>query len=115
MTKVANLTLAQLAVQTTLPTGAQPCSLTDDNGSLCHGYEMPGGVLRVLAVITSSAADQATMNTATAAAATEDNKRTNAMTAVRAEVTRIRNIAAGSRTALEKFELGIAYLVLKEE
>jgi hypothetical protein len=42
-------------------------------------------------------------------------KRQNAITAVRAEVTRIKAIAAGSRTTTEKAFLGLAYLVFTEE
>ncbi len=48
-------------------------------------------------------------------ASNTSNKRQTAITAVRAEVTRIKAIAAGSRTTTERAFLGLAYLVFTEE
>jgi hypothetical protein len=88
--------------------------VTEADG-ISHAWQMPDASIKAQMLMTPSAAKLAEFAAIAAAQAAVNTKRQTAITAVRAEVTRIKAIAAGSRTTTERGFLGIAYLVFTEE
>jgi hypothetical protein len=115
MTKIQNLLQSQLAVQLASPPPGQPCSLLDDNGSTCHGYDQGGGKFAVVAVVQRAAAVQSAEDALAAPTNTVATKEQTALTVVTNQVARVQAIPPASRTDDDKWLLAISYLVFKQE
>ncbi len=115
MQKISNLLPSQLAVQHANPPPGQPCSLLDDDGSTCHGYDHGDGTFTIVAVVARSASAQATEDTRAAPDGVIATKIQAALTVVVNQVARVRAIAPASRTDQDKWLLSLSYLLFKQE